>query len=53
MPEGEEEEEAAVKTRAGRRAWLAARGYRIVELRAAEIVSDIGAALVRIDAASG
>ena len=53
VPEGEEEEEAAVKTRAGRRAWLAARGYRIVELRAAEIVSDIGAALVRIDAASG
>ncbi len=51
VPEGEEE--AAVKTRAGRRAWLAARGYRIVELRAAEIVSDIGAALVRIDAASG
>jgi tRNA/rRNA methyltransferase len=49
VPQGEEE--AAARTRAGRRAWLAARGYRIVALRAADIESDIAAALARIDAA--
>ncbi len=51
VPEGEEE--AAAKARAATRAWLAARGYRIVELRATEIESDMGAALARIDAALG
>ena len=45
------EEAAAARTRAGRRAWLAERGYTIVEIPAVEIESDIGASLARIDRA--
>jgi tRNA/rRNA methyltransferase len=42
---------AAAKTRAGKRAWLAERGYRIVEVPAAEVEKDMVETLARIDAA--
>ncbi len=45
------EEAAAARTRTGRRAWLVERGYTIVEIPAAEIETDIGASLARIDRA--
>ena len=39
------EHEAAQKARAQKRAWLAERGYRIVEVGGAEIEADVGAVL--------
>jgi tRNA/rRNA methyltransferase len=51
VPAGEEA--AAAKTRTGRRAWLAERGYSVVEVHAVEIESDMMASLARIDAAIG
>jgi tRNA/rRNA methyltransferase len=46
----EQEEAAAAKTRADRRAWLAARGYRVIEIVARDIEADIGAVLDRLAA---
>ncbi len=46
VPAGENE--AAQKTRAQKRAWLAARGYRIFEMSGQEIEADVGAALDRL-----
>jgi tRNA/rRNA methyltransferase len=43
-----EESEAAAKTRAERRAWLVQRGYRVTEVRAAEVEADVDAVLERI-----
>jgi tRNA/rRNA methyltransferase len=51
VPAGEEP--AAAKTRADKYAWLAERGYTVVALQAAEIESDMAAALSRIDAVLG
>ncbi len=45
-----EEEAAAAKTRADRRAWLAARGYRVIEIVAREAEADVGAVLDRLSA---
>jgi tRNA/rRNA methyltransferase len=47
------ESAAAVKARADRHAWLAARDYRILEIPADEIHADIAAALQRIERAIG
>src|SRR5262245_4538855 len=44
---GEESEEAA-KARSERRVWLRQRGYRVTEVRAAEIEADVNAVLERI-----
>jgi tRNA/rRNA methyltransferase len=44
-----EETEAAAKARAGRRAWLAERNYRIVELKAADIEAGPAPALDRLE----
>ena len=49
VPAGEEP--AAAKARADKYAWLAERGYTIVRVPAAEIESDMAAALSRIDEA--
>jgi tRNA/rRNA methyltransferase len=46
-----EETAAAAKMRADRRAWLAARGYRVLEVAASEIETDMAEALARIDQA--
>ncbi len=43
VPEGESQEAQA--TRADKRAWLANREYRVVELRATEVEADVAAAL--------
>jgi tRNA/rRNA methyltransferase len=43
-----EESEAAAKTRSARRAWLVARGYRVIEVRATDVDADVGAVLERI-----
>ena len=43
-----DESAAAAKSRGEKRAWLAARGYRVIELLASEVESDIAAALERI-----
>jgi len=47
------ESEAAARTRAEKRAWLAERGYRLIELAAAEIEADTAAMLERLAAAIG
>ncbi len=47
----EEEEAVAAKTRADRRAWLAARGYRVIEVVARDAEADIGALLDRLEQA--
>jgi tRNA/rRNA methyltransferase len=47
------EEPAAAKARIDRYAWLAERGYTITALPAAEIETDMAAALSRIEAALG
>jgi tRNA/rRNA methyltransferase len=49
LPAGEEP--AAAKARADKYAWLAARGYTIVPVPAADIESDMAASLSRIDKA--
>jgi len=46
----ENESEAAAKTRARKRAWLAERDYRIVEVRTAEVEADAKAVLERLAA---
>ncbi len=51
VPAGEST--AAAKTRADKRAWLAERGYAVIELPAADVESDMAAALERIDQAIG
>jgi len=48
-----QEAAAATKAREDKRAWLAARGYKIVAVDAGEFESDIAAALARIDKAIG
>ena len=42
------ESEAAAKARAQKRAWLSERGYRVVELTAPDISTDVSAALDRL-----
>jgi tRNA/rRNA methyltransferase len=44
-----EESAEAGKTRAERRAWLAERGYRVMEVRSAEVEADVGKLLDRLD----
>jgi len=44
---------AAAKTRADRRAWLAARDYRILDIAAADIGAGLDAVLQRIERAIG
>jgi tRNA/rRNA methyltransferase len=48
-----EEEPAAAKARADKDAWLGERGYTIITVPAAEIETDVAAALSRIAAALG
>lgn len=43
-----EETEASAKARGERRAWLVQRGYRVSEVRAADVEADVGAVLDRI-----
>jgi len=43
-----EEHETAQKARAQKRAWLAERGYRVIEVRGAEIEAGVGAVLDRL-----
>jgi tRNA/rRNA methyltransferase len=45
-----QESEAAAKARAERRAWLGGRGYKIIEMKTAEIEADVRAVLDRLDA---
>ena len=49
VPDGEND--AARKTRAERRGWLAERDYAVIELRAAEVEADVAQALDRLAAA--
>ncbi len=44
----DEESEAALRARQERRDWLAERNYRIVEVRSADVETDVGAVLNRI-----
>jgi tRNA/rRNA methyltransferase len=46
----QDESDAAAKTRADKRAWLGARGYRVIAVPAAELEADAAAVLDRIDA---
>jgi tRNA/rRNA methyltransferase len=43
------ESEAIVADRAGRRSWLEARDYRVVEMRVADVERDLEAELVRLE----
>jgi tRNA/rRNA methyltransferase len=43
-----DEEPAAAKARAEKRGWVAARGYRIVEARAADVETDLAGVLERL-----
>jgi tRNA/rRNA methyltransferase len=45
-----EESAAAQRSRAERRAYLEERGYRVVEVRAAEVETDVAAALAKLSA---
>ena len=49
VPDGESG--AAAKSRADKRAWLAERGYRVIELRADEVEANVEAVLERVHAA--
>ncbi len=49
LPEGESE--AAARGRAERAAWLTARNYRVIAVRAGEIEKDVGKVLQDLDAA--
>lgn len=49
VPPAESDEAAAA--RAEKRAWLKGRGYRVIELKTAEVEVDVQAALDRLDAA--
>ena len=44
-----DEDAAAAQARADKRAWLAARGYRVIEIVARDIEADIGALLDRLE----
>jgi tRNA/rRNA methyltransferase len=46
-----EESEAAARARAEKRAWLAERHYRVIEVSAADVQTDVTGVLDRIDAA--
>jgi tRNA/rRNA methyltransferase len=46
-----EEAEAAITARADKRAWVAARGYAIVEAKAADIEADLAGVLERLERA--
>jgi tRNA/rRNA methyltransferase len=46
-----EETDAAAHARAGKRAWLAERGYRVIEVRTEEIDAGVAAVLERVKAA--
>jgi tRNA/rRNA methyltransferase len=46
-----EESESAERTRGAKRAWLGARDYRVIEVRAAEVEEDVNALLDRLDRA--
>jgi len=48
-----EESASAATSRADKRAWLAARGYRVIDVREAEIEADLAAVLARVAAALG
>jgi tRNA/rRNA methyltransferase len=43
-----DETSAAVATRARRRAWLAERGYRVIDVAAADIAADVASVLDRL-----
>ncbi len=49
VPDGESG--AAANSRADKRAWLAERGYRVIELRADEVEANVEAVLERLNAA--
>jgi tRNA/rRNA methyltransferase len=49
VPDGESE--AAANSRADKRAWLAERGYRVIELRADDVEANVEAVLERLNAA--
>src|SRR5262249_2578806 len=44
-----DESDAAAITRTERRAWLAERGYRVMEVRAVEVEADVGGLLDKLD----
>jgi tRNA/rRNA methyltransferase len=44
------ESEVAAQTRTKRRAWLIARGYRVIDVRASEVDEDVAKVLDRVDA---
>jgi len=47
----DDESEAAAVSRRDKRAWLAERDYRVIEVRAADIEADVNAVLERLNAA--
>jgi tRNA/rRNA methyltransferase len=49
VPPGESE--AATQTRVDRRVWLAARDYRVIEIKADQVETDVRQVLDRLDAA--
>jgi tRNA/rRNA methyltransferase len=48
-PDGESE--AAAKSRAEKHAWLAARGYRVIEIKASDVESNVGGVLDQLNTA--
>src|SRR5208282_6428140 len=46
-----DEDTAAAQARTDKRAWLAARGYRVIEIVAREAEADVGALLDRLEQA--
>ncbi len=44
-----DEDTAAAQARTDKRAWLAARGYRVIEIVARDVEADVGAVLDRLD----
>ena len=46
-----QESEEAARVRADKRNWLEGRGYRLIELKAAEVEADVPGTLDRIDVA--
>jgi tRNA/rRNA methyltransferase len=51
VPSGEAA--AGAKARGQRRAWLAARDYKVIEVSAADVESDVAGCLERIDRVLG
>jgi tRNA/rRNA methyltransferase len=43
------ESEAIVDDRAGRKTWLEARDYRVIEMRVADVERDLAAELARLE----